>query len=171
MVTDLSMSDYLLGHSDREWSRLAEQHHLWRDTLLEHLPDLEGASVLEVGCGNGMLLADLAARVGPGGRCVGIERDPAAAAQARARVPTATLHQGDLRLLPLGGPHDVIVARWVLSFLPDPAEIIVRLAGALGLGVLFFVNNMLQSDIDEIIDATTNVRPKAKTGWQEESVM
>lgn len=131
------MSEYLLGHGQTEWSRLAEQHALWRDTLLDILPLTAGQSVLEVGCGSGALLADLADAVGPTGRCMGLERDPDAVAVAQGVAENrswVSITGGDLRTTDLGGPWDVIVARWVLSFLPDPADCITRLTKALAPG-------------------------------------
>ena len=45
-----------------------------------------GSRVLEVGCGGGGLLAEAAARVGPSGHVVGVDREPALLAAARERV-------------------------------------------------------------------------------------
>jgi SAM-dependent methyltransferase len=123
------MSDYLLGHRALEWARLDQQHALWKDTLLAPMAALglpARASILEVGCGPGALLADLAA-LGDG-QVVGLERDPEAAAEARARLAgRAELRVGDLLEVDLGGPWDLVVARWVFSFLPDPARALERL--------------------------------------------
>lgn len=122
------LMQYLLGHDDREHSRLGEQHMLWREILLEPLRHAglgPGARVLEVGCGPGDLLADLAAMAG--GPVVGIELDPKAAAVARARLPEAQIVEGDLMQVEVDERFDVIVARWVLSFLPDPGAALARL--------------------------------------------
>lgn len=130
-------NDYLLGHDDREWKRLADQHALWRDTLLptaEECGVRPGARVLEIGCGPGDLLLDLAERVGPTGRVVGIEVDPKAVAYARARTaekPWVEVRRGDLLHDDVGGPFDVVVARWVLHVLPDPGAVVARVARAL----------------------------------------
>lgn len=130
------MNKYLLGHSRQEHSRLEEQHALWGPALLDTLGQHglgAGVSVMELGCGAGHLLADLASLVGPDGLARGVERDPAAAAAARERARCQVV-EGDLLSAPLGGPYRLIVARWVFSFLPDPAAVIERLAPALGPG-------------------------------------
>jgi SAM-dependent methyltransferase len=123
--------DYLLGHSAREWDRLTDQHSLWRESLLQHFPELNGRRVLELGCGSGALLAELSELVGPFGEACAIERDAQAAATAREQAPDAEVWLGDIMEQPLGGPYDLIVVRWVLSFLPDPATAIRRAAAAL----------------------------------------
>jgi SAM-dependent methyltransferase len=138
------LSDYLLGHDDREWDRLTEQHTLWGPALLATLAEAglgRGASVLEVGCGAGDLLADLTTLVGPEGVVAGIERDPIAAERAGARVPRATVTVGDLRTSDLGGPWDAVVARWVLSFVPEVPLAVERMVGALRPGGLFVVED------------------------------
>ena len=137
MSDTVDSSEYLLGHDEREWDRLYEQHLLWREGLLGALLRAgltRGSSALEVGCGSGALLRDLAAIVGEDGRAVGIEQDLAAHEKARkmtAMMPGAEVRLGDLTTAHLGGPWDVIVARWVFSFLPEPAAAVARLAGAL----------------------------------------
>ncbi len=135
MTTDRA---YLLGHSAQEWTRLEEQHALWGPVLLADLERLglrPGMRVLEVGCGNGALLADLAAAAAPGA-VVGLEQDPAAAASAQERVGARAEVRvadvlGDDAAATLAGPWDFVVARWVLSFLPTTAALIRRLASGL----------------------------------------
>lgn len=53
------------------------------DGLLRHFPDLLSRRVLDVGCGRGAFVADVAAR---GGRVVGLEPNPAYAEETRARL-------------------------------------------------------------------------------------
>lgn len=133
----MSETNYLLGHHEREWDRLMAQHMLWREGLLSALIRAglaPGGAALEVGCGSGALLRDLAAIVGEEGRAMGLERDLSAhrkALETVAMFPSAEVVLGDLMTAHLAGPWDVIVARWVFSFLPEPMAAIDRLVGAL----------------------------------------
>jgi SAM-dependent methyltransferase len=54
--------------------------------LLESVPLVVGASVLDVGCGAGFPLLELAHRLGPGARLVGVDPWAGALARARAKV-------------------------------------------------------------------------------------
>ena len=56
-----------------------------------------GARVADVGCGPGAVLVELARLVGPEGRAVGIEPDPAARAAAREEIDTAEVAWADVR--------------------------------------------------------------------------
>lgn len=128
---------YLLGHGRTEHQRLDAQHQVWRDELLPVFGDLTGLRVLELGCGNGALLRDLADMVGPTGRLVGLELSPDAAKVARGRMtglPWVEVRVGDAMTAVLDGPYDVIVARWVFSYLADPQTLVHRAAAALGNG-------------------------------------
>lgn len=131
------MSDYLLGHHEAEWQRLDAQHALWRDVLLADLRRAglkPGARVLDVGCGVGSLLADLASVVGPTGAAVGVERDHAASAFARKRfehLDHVRIVEADLTEDPLPNDFDLVVCRWVLSFVADVDSAVARLAEAL----------------------------------------
>lgn len=116
-------TDYLLGHHDTEWARLARQHRLWRRGLLDVIG--EPGRVVEVGCGTGELLAEL------GPQAVGIERDADAAREASSRgLAVRHVDLFDARFSDL----DTVVARWVFSFLPDPARAVAHLASWLAPG-------------------------------------
>jgi SAM-dependent methyltransferase len=78
--------------------------------------------ILEVGCGEGIVLATLAARL-PGTRLDGLELDEAALAEARIRCPGATLVRGDACALPFRDQSfDLVVCLEVLEHLPEPAR-------------------------------------------------
>ena len=116
---------YIHGHSDS-----VLRSHRWRTAgnsaayLLPHLTD--GLRLLDVGCGPGTLTVDLAARVGPTGRVVGVDVSEeviteAAAHAARAGAANVTFRVGDFRALGLpDGSFDVVHAHQVLQHLRDP---------------------------------------------------
>jgi SAM-dependent methyltransferase len=123
---------YLLGHRRQEWDRLEQQHLLWRDSLLDPIRALgmrADAAILEIVCGPGALLAELAT-LGEG-PLAAIELDPEAANVARERLAgRAEVRQGDVNRIDLAGPWDLIVLRWVFSFLPDPRATLARVWAA-----------------------------------------
>jgi SAM-dependent methyltransferase len=127
------MGDYLLGHGDREWDRLEEQHRLWWPWLRDALKVEPDFAILEVGCGTGALLEALAGLLGPDGRLDALERDPRAAAASQERLGArARVVAGDLLGEPPDlppGTFDLVVVRWVFSFLPDPGQALRRIHG------------------------------------------
>ena len=161
---------YLLGHDDEEWRRLAEQHGLWKPTLLDSLERLgvaDGATILEVGCGSGVLLADLAALAGSTGRATGVELDEQAFAQARAKLgANADVHRDDVMSLELGQSFDLVVARWVLSFLPRPRLALERMLEHVRPGGLIVVQDYDYDGLrvtpgDPALDRLFEVMPEA----------
>jgi SAM-dependent methyltransferase len=128
----MTARDYLLGHREAEWDRLEAQHRLWRHSIIDAVRALElpaDFSVLEVGCGPGALLEDLAHLTrGPVGA---IELDRDAAERARRRLSgRGDVRVGNVDESDLGGPWHVVVLRWVFSFLPDPKGSLERVWAA-----------------------------------------
>ncbi|WP_084259276.1 methyltransferase domain-containing protein [Microtetraspora malaysiensis] len=79
---------YLLGHSELEHRRLLVQASYvrpWTTRLLRRAGLTEGMSVLDIGSGLGDVAFIAAEIVGPGGRVIGVERDPAAGRGTPAR--------------------------------------------------------------------------------------
>ena len=80
---------YLLGHSALEHRRLLIQSSFlrpWTTRCLRAAGVTQGMSVLDIGSGLGDVAHIAAEIVGPGGRVVGVERDPAAVGMARRRT-------------------------------------------------------------------------------------
>jgi SAM-dependent methyltransferase len=90
------------------------------DREIRHLPAKPGGRLLDVGCGSGAFLTQMAEL---GWRTQGIDPDPAAVAQAHEaglNVTQATL--ADLDLDEHAGAYDAITLSHVIEHLHDPAE-------------------------------------------------
>jgi ubiquinone/menaquinone biosynthesis C-methylase UbiE len=92
-----------------------------------------GGTVVEVGCGTGITLADLAAAVGPGGRAFGFEPQPVFAELARRRLAErgldhASVEIGTAEAIPLADAAvDAAVAQTVLVHVPRAAAAVAEM--------------------------------------------
>jgi ubiquinone/menaquinone biosynthesis C-methylase UbiE len=110
----------------------SESERLLRATYLDLLEIRAGTRVLEVGCGNGWVLREIARRVGPGGQAVGLDASTELLAIAKSQADQeeiiVDLRHGDARNLPFGeGDFDVALAPLLLLHVPDGDEIIPEL--------------------------------------------
>jgi SAM-dependent methyltransferase len=119
---------YVAGRSEGEARRLERQAELFESPtrrLFEAAGISTGMKVLDLGSGAGDVAFLAAGLVGPTGRVVGVDLDPAVVATARARAGTAGLTQvsfiaGDIREVELQHDFDAVVGRFVLMYLADP---------------------------------------------------
>ena len=129
---------YLLGDTRTEAARLRAQARLWDPVtlaLFDRIRIGRGSRVLEIGPGQGSLHVELRRRVA--GPVDAIE--PSAAFRARLHTLARRDRRGEGRVwdtvladAPLPRNHyDVIFARWVFLFLPNPAAHVRKLAAAL----------------------------------------
>ena len=96
-----------------------------RDWAVGVLAPRPGDVAVDVGCGTGAEVRRLAGLVGPGGRAVGVEPDPALRAEAERRAATessrATYVDGDAAALPFAdGSVDLLRCERVFQHLSDP---------------------------------------------------
>jgi SAM-dependent methyltransferase len=134
--------------SDEAFDRLldAEESSFWfrsRNRLLSwslktHFPT--ATSFLEVGCGNGFVLAGLAA-ARPGMRVVGSDLAGSALEHSARRAPTAELVLADVRELPFEEAFDVVGAFDVIEHVLDDDRALasIRRATKVGGGVMITV--------------------------------
>ena len=129
---------YLLGDERREAARLRAQARLWdpvSSALFDRVGVRRGWKVLEVGPGQGSLHLELRRRVR---RPVdAVERSPVFAPRLRTLARRdgfgdGCIWQTDLLDAPLpNAAYDLIFARWVFLFLPNPAAHVRTLVRAL----------------------------------------
>jgi SAM-dependent methyltransferase len=104
------------------------------DCAFELMAPLTGKSVLEVGCGNGVLLPRLAEAVGPSGRVMGIDHSEAFIVEAKARMEatgfaaTGAVQQADAYHLPFAdATFDTAHCERVLMHLEDPSAALAEM--------------------------------------------
>ncbi len=92
--------------------------------------NIEPASTLEVGCGDGALLSELRRR-GFGGRLAGVEITELAVriARGRAEIDSVELYDG-LHLRAANRAYDLGVLSHVLEHVPDPTALLAEVARA-----------------------------------------
>ena len=116
------------------WSRRPGHDAYWRfhrDAFLRLVPP-PGRLTLDVGCGEGRLLRDLAQR---GHRVVGLDAAPTMARSAREASPELSVVQGDAAALPFAdGAADLVVAFMSLQDVDDMDHGVGEIGRVLGAG-------------------------------------
>jgi ubiquinone/menaquinone biosynthesis C-methylase UbiE len=100
--------------------------------LVRQMADLAGVGpgqrVLDVGCGTGLLTAELASRVGAE-KIAAIDPSEPLAAAARERLPGVDIRAGSAEALPYpSGSFDAALAQLVVHFMADPVAGIREMA-------------------------------------------
>lgn len=123
----------------RDWTCLQEaRHRPLRRALLDALGSLRSLSLLDVGCGVGLLLREAAER---GARVAGVDPTPELLEVAGWALPEVDLTSGPLHALPYrDGRFDVVTACNTVRYLDDqPAALaelarVVRVGGRVAIG-------------------------------------
>jgi SAM-dependent methyltransferase len=174
---------YLTGVQYRTQANLAARQSIysWQVPKIDlvasvlELAALAGAeTVLDVGCGNGGYVAELARRW-HGGHVIGADLSPGMLAAAHAAAPSARLIRADAAALPLADAvADVTLAPHMLYHLPDPAVAVaefrrVTRAGGQVLVVLNSADHL--SELRRLVHATARAdcQPLAGFDAEEES--
>jgi SAM-dependent methyltransferase len=104
---------------------LARVLHPSTGALFDRLGIADGMACLDVGCGGGDVTRELARRVGPRGRAVGVDLDAVKLDLARREaheqgIPNVEFRVLDIRTADAGWDFDVVYARFLLTHLGDP---------------------------------------------------
>lgn len=146
MTTD---QEYVLGTHDEEIARLALQHRVWRDQVLDAWQRAgfgPGQTIIDIGCGSGNATMDLAEIVGPSGRVIALDKSrrflDVVESRARERgFRNVTTFEVDLDRDPLPDIEaDGAWNRWVLSFTTEPRELVEGIAACLKPGAAFVMH-------------------------------
>jgi ubiquinone/menaquinone biosynthesis C-methylase UbiE len=142
--TERPQAPYALGHTPEEYERLRMQARVWdaaTGRLLDEIGLGSGASCLDAGCGPGETMRAMAGRVGPAGRVLGLDADPAIGAMTLTMLHDEGHRQCAFEAhditaagpLP-GAPFDLVYARLLLFHLPERADVLARLWNAVAPG-------------------------------------
>jgi len=126
---------------DGEKYRLASAHQKeWGSKLVAELA-LNGAErILDLGCGDGDLTAELAKRV-PDGFVLGIDSSPSMiAAAGRWKRPNLSFELGDISQVEHREKFDVLFSNSALHWIKDHSRLFPRLLGALRTGGIMRFN-------------------------------
>lgn len=137
---DANYRDWDDGYNAGRWHYLAGIDEAPRyGAIADRIREQGPASVLDLGCGSGLLYVALGGPEFPG-RYVGI--DWAADALPRSPLPSQHLFVcGDVADLPLHGSFDVVVLSEVLYYLEDPSGVLARIVDChLAAGGLFLIS-------------------------------
>ncbi|PWI13195.1 SAM-dependent methyltransferase [Streptomyces sp. Act143] len=138
---------------DDQAARWARAGHIWvekqelldgllrplEEVLVEGMPADTGGRVLDVGCGTGSTTVAVARRLGPGGRCVGVDISAPMIAAARERAERAGVAASFVVADAADHPFepasfDAVVSRLGVMFFDDPVHAFTQLRSAAGDG-------------------------------------
>jgi len=147
-MTDLSHYVIRGGVEGRE--RLRVMGRVLQPTtsvLFDRLGIEAGWSCLDVGCGGGDVTLELARRVGPRGRVLGVDIDRTKVELARAEaaqqsVGNVTFEELDIRASPSSQAFDLVYARFLLTHLSDPGAAVAAFHGQLRRGGVVAVEDI-----------------------------
>jgi SAM-dependent methyltransferase len=107
----------------------------WAGPVVDAAGIRSGDSVLDVGCGTGVLAREALRRVGTEGRVVGLDLNEGMLAVAARTEPRIEWRQGDATALPFeDGSFDAVVSQFALMYFPDRARSLSEMWRALASG-------------------------------------
>jgi SAM-dependent methyltransferase len=122
------------------------------DVLFRRAGLRPGMRCLDLGCGGGDVAMQLARFVGPRGAVVGMDMDRVKLELARqdaadARLSTISFREGDVTRLDVHGAFDLVYARFLLTHMRDPQELVERMLRAARPGGLIVIEDIDHSGV------------------------
>jgi ubiquinone/menaquinone biosynthesis C-methylase UbiE len=136
------------GVEGRERLRiLAQVMQPYTTGLFDRVRVSPGMACLDAGCGGGDVTFELARRVGPAGRVVGIDLDEIKLDLARQEaaalgIEHVSFHQTDVGAGAFETEFDIVYARFLLTHLADPAAAIVKMQSWLKPGGILVIEDI-----------------------------
>jgi SAM-dependent methyltransferase len=132
-MTAPTQESYTIDGGEPGKRRLNLLAEVFRPTTLRLLADAglrSGDRCLDLGCGGGHVARDMARIVGPGGSVTGTDFDPRIVELARGDAQQAgagnvEFEVADARVFD-GGPFDLVYARFLLSHVDEPEELLAH---------------------------------------------
>lgn len=171
MTEALDFLAYEPDFSSPEFVAAYDELPLWSATfgllLLEHVPLAGVTTALDVGCGTGFPLIELAERLGPASAVHGI--DPWSAGLQRAaqkialrRTPNVTLHEGTASALPFpDATFDLLVSNLGVNNFDDPPAVLRECRRVARPGATLAITTNLQGHMQELYDVFATVLDEA----------
>ena len=102
--------------------------------LVDLLAPKSGERILDLGCGTGVLTAEIAGR---GATVLGIDRSPEMVAQAKSKFPALKFEVVDATKMEFDGEFDAVFSNAVLHWIPEAERVVSGIARALKPGGRF----------------------------------
>jgi ubiquinone/menaquinone biosynthesis C-methylase UbiE len=104
---------------------------------LDHAEPKLGERVIDIGCGSGTTVLELAARVGPSGYVLGADVSKPSVAKARERIGAANARQAEIMLCDVSthtfpaNSFDLVFSRFGIMFFADPVATFANIRKAM----------------------------------------
>ncbi len=131
-ISEVKNSNFLEGEN---WLRGSAQFFIFRLQKYYRKP-LQDASVLDFGCGTGIVLDELQKL---GAQCTGVEMSPWACRYGRERFGLTMLNEDIMTVNLVPESFDIIVMSHVIEHLPNPSLIVSRLTTLLKRGGILMI--------------------------------
>lgn len=117
--------------------------------LLELLAPKPGERILDLGCGTGVLTAEIAGR---GAEVTGVDQSEEMISQARKKFPTLRFELLDARNLPYNAEFDAVFSNAVLHWIPEAEQVIAGVVQTLKHGGRFTAEFGGKGNIKKLVE-------------------